>query len=148
MASLPGAGAAVRRGGDFDRWDLEVRGGLLGTARLMMVIEEHGDGRQYVRIRIWPMARPMTFIVAFVFAILAILSALDQEWTTWALLNIPAIFLVGRTLYESANATAALRQVIPAQPPQGKSTGATPAQPAHPAPIVASESLGVVLPTK
>jgi GT2 family glycosyltransferase len=143
-AALRSSGAAVRRGGDFDRWDLEVRGGLLGTARLMMVIEEHGERRQYIRLRIWPMALPMTFIVAALFAILAIVSALNQEWTTWALLNIPAIFLVGRTLYESASATAALRQAIPTEPAPGKSTGQTPAQPIPSAP----ESVGAALSTK
>src|SRR5205814_174842 len=37
-------GAVVQRGGDFDRWDLEVRGGLLGSARMLMAIEEHGGG--------------------------------------------------------------------------------------------------------
>ena len=47
-------GALVLRGGDFDRWDLEVRGGLLGSARLIMGIEEFGGGKQLVRYRIWP----------------------------------------------------------------------------------------------
>ena len=32
-ASLRARGARVRRGGAYDRWDLEVRGGLLGAAR-------------------------------------------------------------------------------------------------------------------
>jgi hypothetical protein len=39
-------------------------------------------------------------------------AALDLEWNAWALLNIPAIFLVWRTIYESAGSMAALRQVI------------------------------------
>src|SRR5438874_1701715 len=40
------SGAVVVRGGDYDAWDLEVRGGLLGNARTALVIEEHGAGRQ------------------------------------------------------------------------------------------------------
>jgi hypothetical protein len=51
---LRGNGGSVRLGGGFDRWDLEVRTGMLGTARLRMAIEEHGAGRQLVRFQIWP----------------------------------------------------------------------------------------------
>ncbi|HUP24723.1 MAG TPA: glycosyltransferase, partial [Thermoanaerobaculia bacterium] len=47
-------GARVRRGGDFDSWDLEVSGGLLGGARLRMAIEEHGQGRQMARFKLVP----------------------------------------------------------------------------------------------
>ena len=118
--ALRSAGAAVARGGEYDRWDLEVRGGLLGTARLLMVIEEHGAGKQYIRMRFWPMAKPWIFLVACLFAGLAMRAALDLEWNAWALLNVPAIFLVGRTLYESACAMAALRQVVTIQPAPNK----------------------------
>ncbi len=45
---------AVRPGGQFDRWDLQVRLGPLAAARLRMAVEEHGHGRQLVRFRIWP----------------------------------------------------------------------------------------------
>ena len=46
--------ARVRHGGDFDRWDLEVRGGLLGAVRLLTATEEHGAGRQLLRVRAVP----------------------------------------------------------------------------------------------
>lgn len=52
--ALQNAGAAVSRGGPFDRWDLRVRVGALGAARVRMAIEEHGHGRQLVRYRIAP----------------------------------------------------------------------------------------------
>ena len=34
--TLRGSGAVVMRGGDYDRWDLEVRGGLLGRGHRML----------------------------------------------------------------------------------------------------------------
>jgi glycosyltransferase involved in cell wall biosynthesis len=49
--TLGAAGVVVRRGGHFDRWDLEARGGLFGSARLLFAIEDHGAGTQYVRAR-------------------------------------------------------------------------------------------------
>ncbi|HEV2209325.1 MAG TPA: glycosyltransferase [Verrucomicrobiae bacterium] len=113
--SLRGNGAAVVRGGDYDRWDLEVRGGLLGSARLLMVVEEHGQGRQFVRLRLWPMGKPAVLVLAALCSSLAMIAALHLEWASWALLNLPAILLVGRTLYEAGSAMAALRRAMPIQ---------------------------------
>ncbi len=48
------SGAAVRRGGDYDSWDLEVRTGSFASARLIGTVEEHGHGNQMVRWRVWP----------------------------------------------------------------------------------------------
>ena len=53
-AELVPASTGVVRGGSFDRWDLRVRAGALGSARLRLTAEEHGDGRQLLRYRVWP----------------------------------------------------------------------------------------------
>ena len=53
-ADLRKPGVYVRRGGDYDRWDLEVRTGVSGSARLLMAVEDHGAGNQFVRLRVWP----------------------------------------------------------------------------------------------
>ena len=58
-------GVASVRGGDYDRWDLRVTGGMLACARLRHVIEEHGGGRQLVRFRIVPgLSRAAVIIVS------------------------------------------------------------------------------------
>jgi GT2 family glycosyltransferase len=44
----------ILRGGDYDRWDIQVRLGPLAAARVRIVVEEHGQGRQLVRFRIAP----------------------------------------------------------------------------------------------
>jgi glycosyltransferase involved in cell wall biosynthesis len=51
---LRAGGLVVLRGGSYDRWDLELRGGTLGGARLRMTIEEHGAGKQMARYCAWP----------------------------------------------------------------------------------------------
>ena len=38
-------------GGDYDDWDLRVRGGLLAGARIVMAVEDHAGGKQNVRFR-------------------------------------------------------------------------------------------------
>lgn len=44
----------VLRGAEHDRWDLDVRAGSFGGARLRLALEEYGHGRQLVRFRVWP----------------------------------------------------------------------------------------------
>ena len=41
----------VKRGSDYDRWDLEIRNGFFGGVRCLMSVEEHGAGKQYVRFK-------------------------------------------------------------------------------------------------
>jgi GT2 family glycosyltransferase len=55
----------VVRGGHTDRWDIQVRVGPLGSARVRVAVEEHGQGRQLVRYRVWPRwSRALPVIVA------------------------------------------------------------------------------------
>ena len=70
-------GAVVRHGGPMDRWDLEVRGGPLGGARLRGAVEEHGEGKQLVRIGLWPRVSILAVGLAAVFAPLAAKAAVD-----------------------------------------------------------------------
>jgi hypothetical protein len=108
------SGAAVVRGGDFDRWDLESRGGLFGSARVQLVIEEHGDGKQLVRARVWPVGQPLALFVALLFTGLAMVSAIRLDWAAWAALNIPAVALLYRVLFECGTAMSVILNAIPA----------------------------------
>lgn len=74
-AALKAEGAVVHRGGGFDNWDLEVCGGLLGSARLKMVVEEHGQDRQLARLRVSPRYGWISFAFAATLGILAIAAA-------------------------------------------------------------------------
>jgi len=51
---LRSGGAVVRRGGDYDSWDLEIRGGLFGGLRVYMVSENYGRGKHMLRLRCRP----------------------------------------------------------------------------------------------
>jgi glycosyltransferase involved in cell wall biosynthesis len=53
-AGLREQGAIVLCGGHFARWDLHVRGGLFGAARGLVAVEEHGGGKQVVRVSVRP----------------------------------------------------------------------------------------------
>lgn len=51
---LRSSGTVVRRGGDFDSWDLEIRGGLFGGVRVRTVTENYGPGKHMLRLRAGP----------------------------------------------------------------------------------------------
>jgi hypothetical protein len=111
-ADLLALGAYVRRGGDYDRWDLEVRGGLFGRARLLMAIEEHGAGKQLVRFRSWPVCSLGGLLLLLLFALLASGAALDQTWAASVILAGVTILLALRMLEECAHALMTLLGVL------------------------------------
>jgi GT2 family glycosyltransferase len=76
-AALLAQDAIVLRGDAFARWDIEVRGGTFGAARLLMAVEDHGGGAQYVRVRIWPRCRRAALLPAVVFLSLSLAAAFN-----------------------------------------------------------------------
>src|SRR5205823_5337011 len=47
-SNLRARGGDYLTGQEFDGWDVRIRGGVLGRASLLMVVEEHGAGKQLV----------------------------------------------------------------------------------------------------
>jgi hypothetical protein len=106
-ATLRGYGIAVRRGGDYDRWDLEVRRGMLGAVRLRAANEDYPAGKQQVRFRIWPVCPPGVPLLTGLFVALCLWAALDRAWVACALLGGVAVLVALRALGECAGASAA-----------------------------------------
>jgi O-antigen biosynthesis protein len=77
-AALLAQRAVVLRSDAFARWDMEVRGGTFGAARLLMAVEEHGSGAQYVRVGIWPRCRAPALLPGVVFLLLSLAAALSR----------------------------------------------------------------------
>ncbi len=111
-AALCAVGTCVRRGGDYDRWDLEVRGGILGTARTRMALEEHGAGKQLVRFRSWPRCSTTGLALILLFAALSTGAALDDAWIASLMLGVVALLLALRTLLECARAMVAILHIL------------------------------------
>ena len=129
-AALRSHGAVVETGGDFDPFDLEVRGGVLGGARLLLAIEDHGGGSQLVRVRVWPRASAAILALCGVLALLAALAALDGASAASIVLGAAATLVglaaVGQPAAAAASALRAVRR-------HGRDVGdETPEQPARP----------------
>ena len=93
-------GAVLRRGGDFDPWDLHIRTGLFGGGRLLMAVEEHGSGKQLIRFRMWPWYSQGGLAAGMVLAFLAMAATWDGAWAVGMLLGAMALWPLGRTILE------------------------------------------------
>ncbi len=113
--ALHASGLPVRKGGDYDPWDLAVRGGMLGGVQLSMAIEEHGAGRQLLRFRCVPHVAAGAVAVVALFSALAIGAAADSAWLATGILEAVAAALGLRALGEGGGAEVsvlhALREV-------------------------------------
>jgi GT2 family glycosyltransferase len=71
-------GATVTRGSDYDDWDLKVRGGAFGSMRCLLAPEEHGAGKQLVRVRLSPTVPKPVTVAGLTLLVLSALALLDD----------------------------------------------------------------------
>jgi hypothetical protein len=101
----------VLRGSDFDRWDLQVRVGPLGAVRLRSAVEEHGDGKQLVRFRIWPVwTRWLALLLAPLLLWWGL--AITRDPLEAVLVSAVGLFLLARSIRDAGAAFALLREAI------------------------------------
>jgi O-antigen biosynthesis protein len=111
-ANIKALRTVVMRGGDYDRWDLELRGGLLGSVRVLMAVEEHGGGKQLVRFRTWPKCSSAAILLTLLFAALSAAAAVGQAWIACGALNVVAFLFMMRIFKECGAAMNAVTTVL------------------------------------
>jgi len=99
-------------GGDYDNWDLKIRGGLLGSARLRLAVEEHGAGKQLLRFAAVTMVSKWGMIVAILFGGFGVVAAVDGDWLIAATLLGIAFAVVARAFFESRLSILAFHQAL------------------------------------
>jgi hypothetical protein len=107
---LAETGGAVVDGGAFDGWDLEARGGALGAVRLLIAVEEHGGGRQLIRVRGWPRPSRWALVLTAPAMLLAAAGAMSGAWSAATVFGLVALALVLRTIRQAGAATQAVRR--------------------------------------
>jgi O-antigen biosynthesis protein len=110
--ALREAGAIVRSGGDSDRWEHEVRGGCLASARLRMCLEEHGAGRQLARFRLSPHLPSQTVRLLASTAALALLAWIAGAPGAGAVLATSAVVVAARAALDASRAMGELRAAV------------------------------------
>jgi GT2 family glycosyltransferase len=113
---------SVVRGGACDRWDIHVRLGSLAAARVRLTAEEHGQGCQLLRARVWPRpSRGVSVLVALLIAMYA-LAVHQGDSLSALLLACAAIVLALRATTECAAAMGAIVDVVAAHELTGLDT--------------------------
>jgi hypothetical protein len=111
-AALRSGGLRVRRADGCERWELHTAAGAFGGVRLRAAVEEHGRGRQLVRVRVHPHLPRLGRWALGGLAACALAAALFAEWATAAVAGMPLALLLACATFECGAATAvALRAV-------------------------------------
>ena len=105
-------GVRVIDGGPYDRWDLEVPGGALARARLLIAVEDHGAGRQYVRLGLWPKCSGAGLAVTAFLASVAGAAATSAARTAAVVFAGATVFVIARVAHEAGRALAVLDRAI------------------------------------
>jgi hypothetical protein len=109
---LKKSAATVVAGGDFDSWDLSIRGGLFGGIRVVAMIEEHERGQQLCRFRAWPKVHAGIVTTFLALLIVTSLAVLDSAAVAGSMLALTAGIL-GLVIYaDCAFATSHWRDAV------------------------------------
>lgn len=103
-------GAVVLHGGSFDGWDLEARGGMFGSSRLLMAVEDSGSGTQLVRLRSWPCYPPAVWALIILFASFELAAGLSGATNASAGFALLAVVLAWRAVRECGSTSGAIRK--------------------------------------
>jgi GT2 family glycosyltransferase len=141
-ARLRGLGLPVRRGGDWDRWDLTARTGALGAARLLFGLEEHGRGRQLARFRVWPSCSHKGLLMLVAGGSLAAAAMPAQAWPVAALAGLASVLVAVRVVLECGSAVHAMRRVVEALKREEEAAAARGAQDAGAADLAGATDAG------
>jgi hypothetical protein len=77
-----------------------------------MAIEEHGGGKQLVRIRLWPRFAPPGLALTSLSVLLIIAAVITQAWLAAAAFGVVTALLAFRALGDCAAATASYIQAL------------------------------------
>lgn len=93
--NIIGLRARVKRGGDFDKWDIKTRNGLFSTAKGVLTVEEHGANKQYIKFKYWVDYSMGGLMLIALLTAITILAALDDSLIAATILYFftSAIFL-------------------------------------------------------
>lgn len=104
-------GLIVCRGNAFEAWDLQGAAGALGAARLLMAVEDHGAGTQYVRLSVWPRYSQVGLTIGCLIAILATVAGVRGAYVPSGALCLVVLWVLGRATSEAGRAIASVLAV-------------------------------------
>lgn len=99
-------GVPLTRGSDYDRWDLEVHGGLLGSARISIAVEDHSGAAQMIRYRLMPHTNIAQILLIGILVMLAALAAVGGAWMATVAFGVLATAIASVVTWSCGRATS------------------------------------------
>ena len=93
----------VKKGGVFDNWDIQIKTGLFAKSRCLLTVEEHGAGKQFVRIKCRPVFSLIALLLPIIFLILGGLAAFQQQWIVCGVTGLTGLLLIFNIFISSAS---------------------------------------------
>ena len=106
--AIAATGLVIRRGNAYEAWDLEIIGGLLGSIRVLMAVEDHGAGNQYVRLAAWPRYSKLGMALWITGVVLAGVAAISDQFIVAAVLGSGSALLFCESVLEAGRSMAAV----------------------------------------
>lgn len=92
----------VKRGDEFEAWDLQVSNGLFAKSRCLLTIEEHGMGKQFLKLKCKPAPSLSGFIIPIALSILCFITLFNGEYII-GIFTGSIGFLIGINLFLSTS---------------------------------------------
>jgi hypothetical protein len=101
--NIVGLKARVKRGGDFDSWDIQTRNGLFSTVKGILTIEEHGANKQYLKFRYAANYSLSGLILIVFFGTITALALIDGSLVVAGILSIFTLVITAKYVLDSAS---------------------------------------------
>ena len=101
--NIIGLKARVRRGGEFDKWDIKTKNGLFSSAKGVLTVEEHGANKQYIKFKYWGKYSISGLLLIAALISITTFAALDQSWIAMAFLSLLTAVIAYKYLLDSAS---------------------------------------------
>jgi hypothetical protein len=115
QSALTDGSAAAVGSRPGDTFDLEELGGTFGAARLILALEDHPAGRQFVRLRFWPRWSPWAKGLVSVLLLLSAVALADGAWAIAAVFGLTVLHVALSAYSQSVAALVDLRQAVEQQ---------------------------------
>ncbi|MDB5024448.1 MAG: glycosyltransferase [Mucilaginibacter sp.] len=92
----------VKRGGEFDPFDMQLQNGLFCNNKVILAVEEHGGGNQFLRFKCIPKVSVTEGVVLAIPALLAFSAWADGEYLVSLVLTVIFLALLSKLVYEHA----------------------------------------------
>lgn len=114
-SDLDSINSSVYRGGDFDRWDLGIKGGAFGGIRVLMAAEDHSKANQYLRYKIFPKISPLSKYLVLFASIIITLTIIDKSWVATVTFTSLLLLLLMRIFWDCSIASGCCLNAIEKQ---------------------------------